>query len=352
VKKVVNTKWWPSGTEKAEESIGIISHGFVYMTAMMEVNATFNATEAGIVSDVRDIAIAAGADLPDLVDCFINAPKGKAGEIRRTFLAALEKPSRPALTVAEMPGEAPFIPTSASCVLALPAAGASTRREVRAGDYFGVAARGLLHIEEAHGRSGASVAEQVAGALAGVKEVVLEAGGHGLEDLVDCTAVIVDVAHAQVVQAALENAKAAPALTIVQGGLEDPMSSVALRCVAALRPGAVKRVPGAVAAEGLVWASGVLGRQSTGADAFTELQATLRSVGAQMSDVVNCMFFLKDGAKVLELFEEFYKEFNQRSPPPPTRGEYVAASTCADCQLHAKCIAALRQHPTQEAFVV
>jgi len=352
VKKVVSTPWWPAGTEKKYESIGIISHGFVYMTAMMEINATFNETEAGIISDVRDIARAAGADLADLVDCFINAPRGKAAEVRSAFLGALPWHSRPALTVAEMPGEAPIIPTSATCIAALPSSGTSARREVRKGASFGVAARGLLHTAETHGKAGAPPAEQVVGALKSVKELVQQAGGRGLEDVVDCLAVLPRISDAPAVRTAFDKLKAAPALTIVQGGLEDPHHSVALRCVTSLETG-VSRASGSVAAaERFLFASGIVGRSGNGTDALAKLDKILRSAGSQLADVVNCMFFLKDGSKVADLFEGFYEVFNEANPPPPTRAELVAESECADCELQVKCVAALRRSPSPEVVLV
>ena len=36
VKRVLSTTWWPPGTEKKDESIGILSRGTIFMTSMME----------------------------------------------------------------------------------------------------------------------------------------------------------------------------------------------------------------------------------------------------------------------------------------------------------------------------
>ena len=43
-KEVVHTPWWPPGSEATAESVGIVSRGRVFMTAMMANNATTNAS--------------------------------------------------------------------------------------------------------------------------------------------------------------------------------------------------------------------------------------------------------------------------------------------------------------------
>ena len=44
LKRVVNTPWWPPGTEKTAESVGIVSGATLFMTGMMEANQTINET--------------------------------------------------------------------------------------------------------------------------------------------------------------------------------------------------------------------------------------------------------------------------------------------------------------------
>ncbi|CAE7263996.1 unnamed protein product, partial [Symbiodinium necroappetens] len=108
VKKVVSTPWWPPGTEKTAESVGIISHGFVFMTAMMELNETLQKTAVQEILDVHDIAVAAGANLSDLVDCYVNVPSGRGPVVREALLSAMPisiQQHPPAFTVVEMPGE-------------------------------------------------------------------------------------------------------------------------------------------------------------------------------------------------------------------------------------------------------
>ena len=144
-KKVVNTPWWPPGTEKTAESVGIVSHGFVYMTAMMELNATLHTTMLQEIHDVQDIARAGGSDISSLVDCLVNAPKGGAAKVRRAFMAALPGGVRPALTVVELNGEyGSFFPTSVACVAALPHSRHEyPRKELKVPGAFGVSAHGM-----------------------------------------------------------------------------------------------------------------------------------------------------------------------------------------------------------------
>jgi hypothetical protein len=76
IKKVINTAWWPPGTEKKEESVGIVSRGgrllhhgsallsntlrlfgfpliiVVLMTGMMEFNTT---TRLQIIQEIEDV---------------------------------------------------------------------------------------------------------------------------------------------------------------------------------------------------------------------------------------------------------------------------------------------------------
>merc|ERR1711879_621822 len=99
---------------------------------MGEGNRTLLQRAEAELSDVRDIAVAGGANMSDLVDCLVNAPKGGAQEVEQTFEQALRAhlpPSAklPALTVIEAPGEYAFFDTSTSCVAALPVAGRPTQ---------------------------------------------------------------------------------------------------------------------------------------------------------------------------------------------------------------------------------
>ena len=75
VKRVINTAWWPPGTEKTEESVGIVSRGLLFTTGMMETNGdpgpwnptngTLNLTAqiAAALHDIGDIARAANSSV-------------------------------------------------------------------------------------------------------------------------------------------------------------------------------------------------------------------------------------------------------------------------------------------------
>lgn len=357
-KKVVHTKWWPPGSEKTAESVGIISHGFVYMTAMMEVNFTenwtfdLNASMTQIVFDVRDIARAAGVDLANLVDCLVNSPKGASGVARATFTAALhraEKWARPALTFVEMPGEYQFTNYSASCTAAL---GPHLPKQWRHGSTRGMSAHGLLHMEGTR-LAGASPRQEVEVALASIGEVISSAGGRGIGSLVDCTAFVANISHAASVRNAFSKLPKAPALTIAEAGLQDRQRAVSLRCVAAVgKDMEVERFPEAAAVGGLVFVSGQMDTSTKGLGAFQQLAKRLKAAGVGLSDVVNCLFYTKDQAKNFDLFNGFFQVFNTNHPPPPTRGELQGLSECSDCAVLAKCIAARPVSPTAAAAVL
>jgi len=355
-KQVVSTSWWPPGTEKQAESVGILSHGFVYMTGMMEVNATLEASTRQELYDVRDIAQAAGAGMEDLVDCIVNTPAGAAGAVRRSFEAALPAMSRPALTFVEMPGEYVFCPTSISCVAAQPAPGQGRLRRLRWQDTYGVVVRGLLHVQGVGGSSGTGVRQEAAEALAAISGLVRSAGGAGLSSLIDCTAFLRDIGDASALREALMAVGAEPSLTVARAGLEDPKQSVLLRCVVALPvgqgvPAKVHRIRSesglAVVTDRFVYTSGQLGSESNGTDAFASLEKLLATAGATLDDVVNCHFFVKETEKVFDLFAGFQQVFNQNHPPPPSRTEFTSVSECARCAVVAKCVAARRsvRHP-------
>lgn len=360
-KRVIHTSWWPPGSEKTAESVGIVSYDFVYMTAMMEFNSTLGAEAQAEISDVSDIAHAGGVDVEMIVDCLINAPLGKAKAARRAFIRALSKQVnssswKPAMTVVEMPGEYPggWFKASATCIAALPPAKDIYPRQQWSLDHaFGVSAQGLLHIE-ATGASRGTTKNQTAEALRSIDKLVRAAGGRGAQDAVDCLAFIQDIKDARSVRAAMGVLKQAPALTIVQAGLENPRQKVALRCVATVPKGpkatpVITEGPGGakLANNQFVYVEGQFGTlASNGTDALKGLDVVLRSTGTDLSKVVNCLFFLTDNNLVYNLFNGFQRVFNQDNPPPPTRGEFQGLSECSKCFVVAKCIAAL---PVQAA---
>uniref|UniRef100_A0A7S0AHZ2 Uncharacterized protein n=1 Tax=Pyrodinium bahamense TaxID=73915 RepID=A0A7S0AHZ2_9DINO len=268
-------------------------------------------------------------------------------------MAVLPAGSMPALTVVELPGEYSFFPTSISCLAALPEPGGSLPRRLRRSGTYGVAARGLLHMQGTIGGFiGRGARHEMKNALAAIAGLIRAAGGAGLADLLDCTAFVRSLDDVAAVRSALaEAAPAAPAFTLVRAGLEDPRQSVLLRCVAALpaAPGVPAKVRHVstdagrvVTTDSFVFASGSLGFAANGTDAFGGLERMLAAASANLGDVVNCLFFIKEQTKVFDLFAGFQEVFNQEHPPPPTRTEFAAVSECAGCSVVAKCIAARR----------
>jgi hypothetical protein len=91
-KIVVNTPWWPPGTENTSESVGILSYGDVYCTGMMESNNTTTLALKSEISDVTDILHGANVSINELVQCLINTPKNRSSEIKDRFDALLPSP--------------------------------------------------------------------------------------------------------------------------------------------------------------------------------------------------------------------------------------------------------------------
>lgn len=355
VKQVLNTVWWPPGTERTAESVGILSHGFIFMTAMMERNSTWEATSRQELLDVRDIANAGGADLQDLVDCVVNAPSGQARVLREAMLAALPRnmSQRPVLTVVEMAGEYTFFATSANCVAAVP--GEGERRSFSHRGAYGVAANGLLHLSSAGAEEGATAERQTRAALEKVRRLIHSASGGSLRSLVDCMVFLKDLSDAQEVRSAFKAARASPALTVVQAGLEDPKALLQLRCVAALEDEAQvshEADGAAVQTQKFVFPSGQIGVNTNGTDAFKSLEQILGKHQLGLKDVVNCVFFIRDTLKVMELFEGFSLVFNQENPPPPSRGEFTALSERPNGAVVVKCIAARPNNTTEQQLLV
>ena len=126
-KQVVYTPWWPPGTEKSAESVGIFLPRVqtLYMTGMMEVNDTLGLEVGMELDDARDIAANVSfTPLTDsLVDCIVNVPPAAAaaGTAARAVRAAFEEKlgsadAVPALTVVGAAGEYTWANSSISCI--------------------------------------------------------------------------------------------------------------------------------------------------------------------------------------------------------------------------------------------
>ncbi|CAJ1400865.1 unnamed protein product [Effrenium voratum] len=347
-KQVVNTPWWPAGSEKTLESVGIISHGFVYMTAMMEVNETLQKTALQEIWDVRDIARGAGAELVDLVDCFVNAPAGMAAEVKKALISAMPpdlQASLPAFTVVEMPGEYQFVYNSIMCTALVPD-GKSVRKTWRHRGAYGVSARGMVFIEGSVANGTQDAFEETRELVTRFEELSALAAAAALAE---CSAFVAHAADAAAVRRALEASGSSPAMTIVQATGLGVNKSVLLRCTAAER---AQTIPGATVTDRFVFASAQLGQNTTGLDALASLEEVLAGANVTLKDVINCAFFVKDQQKMMDLFGGFFKVFNQDNPPPPSRGEYQAQSECPSCQVAAKCIAARPVKSSEMARIV
>ncbi|CAE7616211.1 unnamed protein product [Symbiodinium microadriaticum] len=323
------------------------------MTAMMELNETLQKTAVQEILDVHDIAVAAGANLSDLVDCYVNVPSGRGPVVREALLSAMPisiQQHPPAFTVVEMPGEYKFVPNSIMCTAALAnTTSEGQRRTWKHDGLYGVSAEGMLFLE------GASASQKCPrDPFLETKDVLtrIHQLGHMASDaidLVDCTAYLADIKDAAAVRRAITDFYAAaairPATTLVQaGGLPDG-KSVLLRCTGTMSDPAFARMPpvsidGATITDRFVFTSALLGRNSSGSDAFDGLQRVLKTADVSLKEVVTCSFYVKDQAHMFDLFAGFYEAFNKENPPPPTRGEYQADTECDDCLVAMKCVAA------------
>ena len=103
-KQLVHTSWWPPGSEKESEAVGILSRGLLFTTAMMAVQAKTPAGQAAeVVRDMQDIAAAGNTSLANVVACQVNCKPGSGSSVRQLFRAAL--PNETAVTVVELLGE-------------------------------------------------------------------------------------------------------------------------------------------------------------------------------------------------------------------------------------------------------
>ena len=264
-KTVLNTAWWPPGTELKAESIGILSRDVVYYTGMMEDGDSVAAQVWSELNDTTDIGASAGLARDDLgaslVDCLMNVPAGAEADARAS-LAKHAGTADLAISVFAAPGEYTWANSSITCTsaLAAPAAAAAAaaaattavaaaapgvramraparraaRKEVQhvhggsSGAAFtattvGVPSRGLLWLTAqgdlggggSSGGGGGGGAPppllppffaDVQAALAAAAAAAAAggaAGGRGAADLVDCLVVLADGADAATARAAL-----------------------------------------------------------------------------------------------------------------------------------------------------
>ena len=338
----VTTSWWPAGTERVAESVGIVSRGMLWASGMMETNATDVAEAAMELSDVNDIAHAANISASTtsntsalregLVSCLVNARPSHLASVRAAWRAQLG--DGVALSVVEMSGEYAW---ANSCVAVQPGGPPKVVRAAADGAngatatvvVGGALPRRLAHVA-AEGPSAADVL--------GVASQALVESGSTLADLLECTAFAQNDSTAASVRTALAaQAPVPPALTLLSGQFGIPL---VLRCVASANTNstkeAVRNVPGAyavrsapaspLAGPGLVMASALEARHANATDAMDTLAAVLAAAGSRMRLVLNCQFFVPSLAGIKPLFAGFFDRFNVKAYPPPSRTEFVAAA--------------------------
>ena len=359
-KIVLNTPWWPPGTERKAESVGIKTSDLIFCTGMMEQNKTTWRPSDVIaeIHDVSDIVKAGNATLKHLVACLVNVPAhhGNATAAALAFRKGLREaggnPDQVALMTVPMEGEyGSWFGTSTSCVATTHAA--ETKHTARAVSASGaatavvVAAGNLAHV--AAESTSVDVATDL---LDGAVAPALRGAGvaAGTTALLECTAFVRDADDARAVRDALQGhspASPAPAGGIVlnPARLFPPPHTaparVRLRCTATpltrrtrprwryhMRHTSVRSFRGGRA--------GLRFRDRRGAanasDAFARLGELLELAGSSLSLAANCRFFLRDGTAMKALFGGFFAAFNRDHPPPPARTEYagVASDTCAE----------------------
>ena len=335
VKQVLNTWWWPPGTEKQAESVGIVSRDLVYMTGMMETNETAVNQMLAELTDVADIAAAANITLANgLVSCLVNCPAGSAQHWHGAFDTALARAAPQsagvALTVAEMGGEYTWAKTSTTCI----GSKRGPARVVKQGGGTGAIADGRVHLSV--GAADAAAATQQLG------ELITLAGGRGLQDAFECTAFVRDVADAAAVGSALGAAQIAHAV-VGAGGTD----AVSLWCTAttSAEPKTVTSVGGvmSVASPRLIHVSAVPAAVNGSANALLTVGLALERGGSSLDLAVNCVYFTSAFDAMDDVFGGFYNVFNAQHPPPPSRTEFVATLPCANqgCEALVKCTAAM-----------
>ena len=240
-KVVINTPWWPAGTERSAEAIGILSHGEIFMTGMMEYNKTIALQVVQEMDDVSDIAKGGKTDLNHITSCLIHTKQpGTSSSVRELFKHALAPYGGAALTVQEMPGEYSVATTSITCH-AISSTDTKTLVNGTGANDVAVASSNLIHVSV----EGATVASAVTAAselldktavaaIVGTTEkatVKAESKNADPPALVDCVVVLRKISDAPDVRSAFSSSKNPPALTIVQGGMTTG-ANVALHCTA------------------------------------------------------------------------------------------------------------------------
>ena len=253
-KEVVHTPWWPPGSEVADESVGIVSRDRVFMTAMMERKLLKNTsfTLHAELSDVSDIAEAAGTNLSNLVACLVNTKPNRSASMRVLVEQALGA-NGPALTVVEMLGEySGMFDFQLSCEAVLPSV---SRRVItqQGGMARAIVAGGIAHLSVTSS-DWKSLLERT-GAL--TRAAAAAPTDDWLSSVVECSVFVRTAEEAAALRSGLSTTAVPPSLLVVaantSGGAALSLMCSALVASTATSSNAVSSAAGAAAAPSTSW---------------------------------------------------------------------------------------------------
>ncbi len=336
-KTVISTPWWPPGTEKSAESIGILSRGKIFLTGMMENNKTDAKTAEQEMLDVRDILVGGNSSLAGLLRCMVNTPiastPAEKHSIRKDFRKAFVKLGIQDVLIdfVEMIGEYDgHFRFQTTCVGVQPSK--LPKRHLQTN----MSSSAVLYNYD-HKRSSRSSREaemylhsqgnSTDAVLLSLKQIFHDSSlGNMGDSLVDCEAFTKTQSQNIDLRKSLMELKNPPTVTaLVVKNITT--SDIKLHCFARIGSGpplAVEVSPTVrfVKSGGLIYTDGIYATDADGLDGFDTLRETLVAAGSSMAQVVNCLFYIKNASNVDPLFQRFYKVFNVNNPPPPSRTEY------------------------------
>jgi hypothetical protein len=355
-KQVINTPWWPAGTEKTEESVGILSRGRIFLTGMMEHNSTDAQTLEQEIFDVRDIMVGGSSDLKGLLSCLVNVPTGKLSYYQDMIEASFQKQGIDdvVMNYIEMIGEyGGYFKASMSCVGSqhslLPKyyieyenlaeavifkMNNASNDVVSEGDMY-------LHVKGNTSDAVFTAINNLTNKLRGVPSF------HNDTDIIlrDCHGFVLDEERKVGLQNKLQTLKIQPSSTII---VVKNMSSsnASLTCFAQLSSKNLSHqshssnLVNYVKTEDLIFVDGIYASQNSGIDGMEKLGLVLKDAGSSLREVVNCLFYVKNSTNMDKLFEGFSFIFNLANPPPPSRSEF-GVDLPSPYEVLMKCIAAV-----------
>ena len=279
-KIVIHTPWWPAGSERTSEAVGILSRGEIFMTGMMESNHTLDLQIEQELLDVRDIAVGGESDMNHVVSCFVNSKyAGSAAAVHQAMAEQTSAFGGAAVTVVESAGEWSVFNNSVTCRAVQASASDKVVLHGEEGtNDVAVVANNLVHISV----EGTDINDALNKTSVFLQEATNSTTSTAA--IVDCFVGVTQLSEAPTVRAAFNTSAIVPTLTIVQVGLV-PGATVALQCVASLNATDVVvspqlpapmdegfATPRAVTAGGFVYVDGVPAADINGTDGLVRLQ--------------------------------------------------------------------------------